>query len=240
MVMGRLLSLNGRVRKLLNFQVVKFSTGVSLIVDNEAISPFLKGRLYGELYERAESEIIKNTLSAHDRVLELGASIGYIANVSRNILSSGNCYLGVEANPKLISLFDENAKLNGHGDLVCLNGAAGSQEGECSFFLSEHFWASSLTSQPGSQEVTVKVFSFDKLIKDHSPNYLIIDIEGGEYDLLYNRDLVWLQKLCLEFHPDIYGKDKSEKLMQWILGQGFSKSAEYGDNRCFYFERQIK
>ena len=67
-------------------------------------------RIYKVGYEQGEVALLKETLRRGDRVLDLGAGVGMSAILSAKC--TGEKVYAVEANPALIPVIKENAKLN--------------------------------------------------------------------------------------------------------------------------------
>ena len=66
---------------------------------------------------------------------------------------------------------------------------------------------------------------------------LIIDIEGGEQELVNCCDLPGVRKIMIEFHPELIGEKGVLKLTDWLYSLGFVERAEVSSGVEKYFER---
>lgn len=153
-------------------------------------------------YESAEAQSIRRLVNLNDRVLELGSGLGYVTCLAARQAKHGSI-LSVEANPSMTSIARKNVELNRIKNVEVRNGVLGKQQGTTSFYVSQHFWESSLSRKDGWSEKRVPVLSSAGILREFKPTVLIMDIEGGEYELL--TDPVWSsnegpQKISVEFH----------------------------------------
>ena len=107
--------------------------------------------------------------------------------------------------------------------------------GERTFYLEESFLVSSLTSR-GQRTRAVKVPA--KLLNAEivriQPTMLIIDIEGGEFELFPEIDLRTVLKIVMELHPRNAERNKTRSLISDLYARGFVayKEASHGDVLC--------
>lgn len=213
--------------------------GVTLKTDGTVLSPAMVRALYRGHYERAEQELLDATLTPHDRVLELGAGVGFISTFAAQRVKAKNVTV-VEANPELIPLIEANHELNGF-DIEIHNCVLGHEMGETTFYVAENFWASSLEDAPGRKPVSVPVRPLDAMLRDHSITYLVCDIEGGEASL-FNADLLRrvpeLTKACIELHPGAIGDDGVSAVLRAFLDAGFDlRLSKMREISVAYFSR---
>ena len=82
-------------------------------------------------------------------------------------------------------------------------------EESVSFYLRKDFWASSLevpvADDPnilGTEQVPQ--VDINQVLTAHQPTVLVMDIEGGEIDLLPTLDLSCCNNIVIELHPRAY------------------------------------
>ena len=145
------------------------------------VSPLVRASVWSwRDYEHRERRIIETTLRTDDTVLELGAGLGFITTIAARIARDVNAY---EADPDMASAAAATIVRNGvratvtHGALLRSPGS-----GTTPFYRSENFWESSLLPVHGWASVEIPVLDFAEACEGAS--YLIVDIEGGEVDLL--------------------------------------------------------
>lgn len=58
-------------------------------------------------------------------------------------------------------------------------------------------------------------------IREYKPNLLRMDVEGYESEILKNKIPKKINKISLEFHTEVMGKEKSIKLLKHLEKEGF-------------------
>jgi FkbM family methyltransferase len=152
-------------------------------------------------------------------------------------VGSENVYT-FEANANLEPMIQRTYRLNKVSPkyTFCM---LGERVGQCDFFVSKNIWASSAKSKPHSiDRVKVRVWPFNEVMQEIKPNYLIIDIEGGEAELFRYADLSYLNKICIELHPYAIGADAVAKVIESITHQGFKEDSAVSDQEHKLFIRQ--
>ena len=170
-------------------------------------------------YEAEELELIRETLLKSDIVMELGAGVGFLSAHCARLIGSARVH-AYEANPllegpirKAYELNDVSPELN-----MCI---LGDKPGKTTFHVHKDFWASSAISFEGSTETEVEQRSLEAELERVKATFLVIDIEGGEYDLLIKSLLAGVRKLIIEIHPDAIGPEKTRELFQHFELIGF-------------------
>ena len=102
----------------------------------------------------------------------------------------------------------------------------------------------SIDKLPERTEVSVPMKRFDEMIIASKSNYVIIDIEGGEYQLFVEDKIILpeiVNKLCIELHPSIIGDKAISNVIQTLLNQGFVMNLSLVKNdTVIFFNRQDK
>ena len=182
-------------------------------------------------YEASEIKLLRKLLRADDRVLELGAGVGVVSTVAAKIVGPGNVTT-IEANPDLIQVIKETHKLNGVENVEVLHGV-----GTCAptsatidFWMREHFWASSLAPLKNDTDTTRRIqvpqIDLNDLAKRCAPTVLVMDIEGGEIDLLPELDLSTCRHVVIELHPRVYGLEGVDRCIQALSAQNLVYDAK--------------
>lgn len=126
-----------------------------------------------------------------------------------------------EANPGLETLIREVYAANHvHPNLKI--GVLGQQAGSVKFYITRDFWASSLLppAEP-CEEVTVPVYALNEEVRRINPTFLLMDIEGGEYDLIKSIDFHTIQKISIEIHTDVLGQERVDEMKAIMRDAGF-------------------
>jgi FkbM family methyltransferase len=183
------------------------------------MTPMLEQYIYAGWYEAEERSVLAATLRADDVCLEVGGGIGLISTIAAQQAQRMTVY---EANPGLVSIIERTVSLNGQSADV-INAVASDADGTTAFYVADSFWMSSLQPSDGAVEHTVRTVSFDRVLADIKPTYLICDIEGGEVDLLGGRSLPdSLRAICVELHPDAVGISSTQGLITALIDQGYA------------------
>ncbi len=205
--------------------------------DKHIISDTIMNSLRANKYENAERRIVLQTVQPEDKILEIGAGLGFISTIIQH-----NCkidkYLCVEANLDLCEIIKTNHKLNNVTEIELLNGVLVNttkgipQQESTNFYVRKNFWGSSL--EPGNHIAvkSVPCLDFGNILATFAPTYIICDIEGGEYDLFNNIILSSVKKICIELHGS---EEKRIQLCQFFLEQNFTKT-QFGN--VYYFEKK--
>jgi FkbM family methyltransferase len=197
--------------------------------------------IFKGIYEIDEHQMIAETLTEDDTVLELGSGIGYnsihCARISRNKVTT------FEANPALIPLIRlhmerNNVVLDVRNEILVSSGNSGA---DITFNIAEEFWYSSVKPEPGSVitgHVNVPSVSIDDVIREVEPTYLLVDIEGGEEEFFQNCDFLDrspIKKILMELHPWTIGDEKCNAIIATILSKGFRLRMDLSPKHVVYF-----
>lgn len=211
--------------------------GVRLPLKHPAITmPIRKDIFFGE-YESKEADLVTKRLESDDVVMEIGAGIGFLSALCAKVTGSERVF-AYEANPQLMEVIKFVHQINGVAPSIH-NVLLGEGEAERTFWLEKDYWASSLIK--GSVDATpIKVGQIDlnQEIERIKPSFLIIDIEGGEYDLLRQACLDPVRKIVIELHPHALGYARISEMLGWLFAAGFALDTSNTRKNVFYLFRE--
>lgn len=202
------------------------------------ISPYILEEINKGTYELPEKTLAAKYFSKNDRVLELGSAIGYLG-ISTIQSHPGITWISVEANPWCVERSEENYVMNNIYPGI-LPGVAALESGYMKFYVREEFWNSSL--DPIELEYskiidTIECDTYDvnELLEDK--NVLVMDIEGGEVNLIKDNGvkLDGIKKLLIEFHARFTGEDYVEYAID-VIEKTHKMVDRMGE--VYYFERK--
>jgi FkbM family methyltransferase len=175
-------------------------------------------------YEAPEVKILPTLISSSDRVLEIGAAIGFVGLFCRKVIKV-NQLVSVEPNPKTLVYLRRNYELNGLEPTV-IEAALAVTDGPVSFHVTDMFWTDSLISSSvttDSKPITVHGLTFKSLVETSGIkfNAMIIDVEGGEQFLPINFIPDDFNKILIEIHPDIIGMRPAYNVLEALMRSGF-------------------
>jgi FkbM family methyltransferase len=208
--------------------------GVKIKVPQIASNVISKA-IYDGSYEAMELKLLKNKISKDDIVLEIGTGLGLLSTYCAKKIGSDKIFT-FEGNPALEKAIKDNYSLNQvTPDLkMCL---VGSQSGFRTFYVGENFWSSSIFNKPkGAQPINVPVMSFNEVVRSINPTFLILDVEGGEYELVEYADFYNVRKLLIEIHSWLLSPEQVQFVKDKLMQKGFHLVESSGKEE-FYFER---
>ncbi len=195
-------------------------SGVRLPIRHALIAPHIRKEIALGGYERKEVEILERRLAPGDRVLEVGAGIGFLTCWCAKRVGSDKVF-SFEANPALLELIAATCRENGVSPTV-RNAVLAKSESRCRFYVEPEFWASSLSRRSEqAQEVWVPQADLNVEMARIQPSFLLVDIEGGELEFFNYAELRTVQKICVEVHPDVIGDDGITLMLGRLFAQGF-------------------
>lgn len=179
-----------------------------------------------QFYEREEISLISKHILPGDRVLELGVGMGVTSVYMAGIVGPENMRL-YDIDPENIALAKRNFALNGLS-LQCRQSAVVSGANAPSTLKVasnvDPLCSSTVNiERPGMKSVyTVETCRFEEVCAEFAPTALVIDIEGGEYDLITRAtDFGGIVKILIELHRDVIGEEKAGALLARLESEGF-------------------
>ena len=210
--------------------------GIALPLAHPAITPPIRRDIYFGDYERKELDVIERRLEPKDRVMEIGAGIGFLSAYCARVVGGDRVH-AYEANPALIEIIREVHERNQVQPSV-VHALLGRGAGEREFFLEKDYWASSFTRRsPKATCIKVRQLDLDEELRRVSPSFLIVDVEGGECELLRGADLAAVSKLCLEVHPQLLGNAALSEMFAELVRSRFALDFFLMRKNVFYFHR---
>lgn len=196
------------------------------------MTPRVRRSMRRGLYEQAERQAAAQVLREGDKVLELGGGLGVISTVAAQRIGAANV-TSVEANPALIEQIRDTHAQNDASEIELVHAVAMHYEGEATFYISHHMWASSLSPDTPNLMDTVKVPVVDvnKLVRRRGCNVLFADIEGGEFPLIQSLDLAPLDLLMIELHPNAANRADVGQFFSTLLAAGFEPALDMWPSR---------
>jgi len=192
--------------------------GVALLCPKEQLTDKIRGKLASGEYEGSEARAVLMRLKAGQRVLELGAGLGYIGALAARIVGAQNV-TSVEANPDMLAAIRANYALNGVAGIDLRHGAfvGPAYEGQTlAFACAKQFWASRIAASEDrrARVVDVPVLRIGALLADVAPQFVIMDIEGAEQYLFASQWPRSVRQVVIELHPKQY---ESAKVIKEIV-----------------------
>lgn len=160
-----------------------------------------------------------------DIVVDIGAYIGDFSIYAATKAIQGKVY-AYEPVPANFRLLKHNMKLNNLDNLVPFNLGVFDGKGRKKIYLSDSPSASSLFGR-GDSSFLVKTVGLKDVFEDNGLekiDFLKIDCEGAEYDILLNTPQKYLDKIdkvALEYHEGEFTKHGCKDLETFFRGHNF-------------------
>ena len=205
--------------------------GLTLRVD-ERMSPYNVRKVLAGRHTQHERALLSRILRPDDVVLELGGGIGTVAITCAKALGSDRVH-SYEANPDIESLIRDNYALNDVTPDLRL-AMVGPEAGTRTFHIGDRFSRSSIYDcQEGERTAEVPVEPLSEVMARTRPTVFVVDIQGGEAELMDYADLSGVRALLIEFHPDITGMTAVRRIRRAIRQAGLEEHAHGGNSFLF-------
>lgn len=180
-------------------------------------------------YEAPEMLLVKAAVRPGDRVVEIGTGVGIVSLLCNRIAGEGNV-ISYEANASLGPIIHENFRLNKLTPKLVLK-AVTIDGAPIEFFHNDNIISSSIHDRglPAEKRM-IDSIAIDDAISENNANVLVVDIEGGEVDLLPGAHLTGVRELIIELHPHIVGEQSINILIASLIDRGFEEKSRVEKN----------
>lgn len=201
--------------------------GLTLYLPEAALKGNLERALSSGRYENHEADALLLHLRSGDRLMDLGAGLGFICALAAGVLGE-DAVMGVEAGTETVKLARKNLAANGFEGVKVMKGAVvATGGGEVEFGQRPAFWASSLKGPEGWPEnaevIRVPARPIGMLLAKFAPTVICCDIEGGELEVL-TQPLPGVRLVVVETHPQVYGPKGVARINAALKAQGFEET----------------
>jgi FkbM family methyltransferase len=137
-----------------------------------------------EVYEPVETGLFNTHLRAGDRVLDIGANIGYYTLIAaRRVGPQGRVY-AFEPDPANFRLLEKNVRANGYANVVLVNKAVADKNGKIRLYLNPSNRGDHRVydSKDGRSSIEIETVALDRFFKplDKKIHFIKMDIQGAE------------------------------------------------------------
>lgn len=207
--------------------------------DCSILTPSIRQAMIEGRYEAQESAQIPHIVRAGDRVLEIGAGIGFISTLLARQPQVASV-VAVEANPHLIDYMTHLHELNQVRTVRRLNAVlTNAPHATATFYLRRDFWMGSLSAEPNAWVSTVEVptRNLDRLLREEAIDLIVCDVEGAETRLFDGADLSGVDRIFLETHDHVTGLSGIRRLFATMHGHGFVYDPRHSVGSVVLFQR---
>jgi FkbM family methyltransferase len=201
--------------------------------------PALREKLSSGAYEGDEARAARGRVREGLRVLDLGAGLGLVTMLAARIAGAGNV-VAVEANGDLIPVIRANLDRNGLGAVDLRHGAvvpgrADTDPGTVTLRTGAAFTSSSV----GPGGVEVPAIPLARLLREHRPHVVTMDVEGMEARLFADH-MPWpacLRTLVVELHPRRYEPHAVKRIVDAMSARGLTYDPLTSSGKVLGFRR---
>lgn len=214
-------------------------SGVVIPLDPQVITPVIHQAMLSGRFEAEESAQIPAIVRPGDRVLEIGAGIGFISTLLSRQRRVARV-IAVEANPQLMGYMERLHARNRVRKVRRLNTVLTNRaEPSATFYLRTDFWMGSLMAGPNPHVGTVEVptTNLDALLREEAIDLIVCDVEGAESMLFEGADLSGVDRIFLELHDHITGLSGVARLFATLAGQGFVYDPRHSTGSVVLFQK---
>jgi FkbM family methyltransferase len=200
--------------------------------------PILQGRLRGKLwiagslthgcwlgsYENEKQRLFASSLKAGSTVYDIGANAGFYSLLASVVVGSKGRVYAFEPLPRNIHFLNAHLRLNRITNVEIMEAAVSDKTGQAYFDDSPGSSMGHLAPEGNMKVETVKI---DELVAENQirpPDYLKIDVEGGEVFVLSGA-----RKTLENFHPRIFlathGPEIHRECCAFLNGLGYTLEA---------------
>ena len=214
---GRIVELSGNH--------VRFES-LNISVDNPRISTRRKSDFFFRLYEKDEIRAINRYLRPDLPVIELGGGIGVVSCIVNQQLECPEKHIVLEADPELLITLEANRRLN-NCRFVTKSAALGYGSDSVVLHVSEIGTSSLYKVANTNDALQVPAVSLKHILANAglSVATLIMDIEGGEADLI-EQEIVILKNhihmIFFEVHVNQIGISRWNSVRDLLTASKFS------------------
>jgi len=220
--------------------------GIELELPKALAVPRIVEKLEKGQYEGFEARAARKRVKPGHKVLELGGGMGYLGSVC-SAITGGRNVVTVEANPDMVKVIRANLDRNGHEAATVLHGAVAGDdaEGETLVFRQDKaFWGSSIASESDGEStdnlVEVPLLKIGALLKQYTPDVVIMDIEGGEQHLFAEPWPKHVGFLMMELHPTLYPDETVRRIFDCMSASGMIFDTRVSSGSIVGFRRMQK
>jgi FkbM family methyltransferase len=193
-----------------------------------------------------EEDILENfSPMTGDTVIDVGAAFGFYTIISSKRVGLGGKVIAIEAQPDIYEMLNKNIRLNQLTNVTTLNLAAYSKESKLKIYSNY----SIMTERANNKEkfVEVNANTLDTIIqktgiKEDGINWIKIDVEGAEYEVLRGATSILSQSkdiaLLVEIHNLGEGKNMYEPIVHFLNEYSFKidfeKTYESGEKHVIF------
>jgi len=213
------------VRKIGNLLLSPVKSNVAVVLGNKMYLDERDSLLLSinGIYEKFETELVKNEIKENDIVIDIGANIGYYTLIFAKLVGKNGKVIAFEPDPSNFKLLKKNIEVNGYKNVILVQKAVSTKNEILKLHLcdSNHAMHRIYDSKYGKESIDIESINLDDYLGENMPldkiNFVKMDIEGSELFALGGMQKLLNKnnslKILTEFAPGAImdsGKDPEE------------------------------
>lgn len=181
----------------------------------------------GDVWEPEVREIISEYVTPGDLVVDVGANIGTHTLEFRRAVGSGGDIIAVEPHPETYELLSKTIQRNAFGNVYPVQIAISDRVEMVELTEMRHNDSGMVTTMDIEQRdddtktYTVMSIPLSKLVTpEHVVDFLKLDIEGAEVNVVPSLDFDQYETILMEFHPFTYDDGDRDELIETFNEHG--------------------
>jgi len=182
------------------------------------------------------TKFVKKIIKNDDVIFDIGANIGYYVLIESSLIGNKGKIFAIEPEPNNFKNLKKNVQLNKRKNIEFFNVAVADKEGFMDLNISSYSNMHTLYHNKKSKEFVhnkiigkkkVKVTTLDSICKKYGvrPNFVRMDVQGGEFNIIKGMKNVLKQKnplkIFIELHPQMMKKSHTLYLLKTLEKNGF-------------------
>jgi FkbM family methyltransferase len=200
--------------------IKRYSPGYTTLIDGFHFTDsrsFLAG--YDEIFRKENYKFA--TQNSAPLIIDCGSNIGLSIVYFKQLYPSSRI-IGVEPDPTIFEVLKKNILEKGLQQVELINKAVFGFETTVNF-LAEGGFSGKISSNNEFKGLSVESITLTNLIGDRKVDFLKIDVEGAEYDILLEgqNKLSQVENLFIEFHSEAGKEQKLGELLNILKTHSF-------------------
>lgn len=181
-----------------------------------------------QIRENESTSIFNEQLEDGMDVIDIGANIGYYSLIEAKYVGKSGNIMAIEPAPENFERLQENIVLNQYDNIDCIKKAVGAEKRTANMNISKAPNRNRIgTGNTEKETIEVEVDTVDDLAKEMEPDFIRMDVEGYEIEILKGMENILETeslKLFLEIHPKKIEKfydGNSEEIWEKLSNKDF-------------------
>jgi len=165
------------------------------------------------VYEKFETQTVKQYIKPGDVVLDLGANIGYYTLIFAKLVGKQGKVYAFEPDPNNFKLLQKNIEVNNYTNVELIQKAVSDKNGKATMYIVEEHPAGNRLfdahDKADRNTIEVKTIRLDDFFNNdnHEINFIKMDVEGTENKVIAGMPLILRKtkklKMMVEFAPTL-------------------------------------